>query len=265
MSERQGRVEGKVAIVTGAASGIGLETARMLASEGARVVMTDLNEEAGLAAAVAIGPAAVFQRQDVTLEADWEQVMGFVESHFGAPAILVNNAAIGNQGARTTPEDTTLEDWRTLMRINGEGVFLGCRYGIRSMRERGGSIINMSSIAGIIPSPQLAGYGFSKAGVCHLTRSVALHCARSGYRIRCNSIHPGQIEGPTVTKMFQELSDKTGADIDAINRAALTRIPLGEFGSARDVAYGVLYLASDESRHVTGTRLVIDGGMDLAN
>lgn len=265
MSERQGRVEGKIAIITGAASGIGLEIARMLAAEGAKVVMTDLNEEAGSAAASAIGPAAIFQRQDVTRELDWERLMAFVESHLGPPAILVNNAAIGNQGARTTPEDTTLDDWREVMRVNGESVFLGCRYAIQSMRERGGSIINMSSIAGILPSPQLTGYGFSKAGVCHLTRSVALHCARSGYQIRCNSVHPGQIEGPTVTRMFQELSDKTGAHMDTIHRAALARIPLGEFGSATDVAYGVLYLASDESRHVTGTQLIIDGGMDLAN
>jgi 3(or 17)beta-hydroxysteroid dehydrogenase len=179
-------------------------------------------------------------------------------NRFGGIQILVNNAGIGNQSGRITPEETTLAQWRDMLRINGEGVFLGCRFRIEAMRQSGGAIINMASIASMIPSPPISAYGFAKAGVEQFTRSVALYCAQAGYKIRCNSVHPSQIQTPMLDGLFSKAAADYGRTPNEMKRAVLARISQGTFGSPKDVAYGVLYLASDEARHVTGTRLVID-------
>jgi len=249
------RVQGKVALVTGAALGLGQAAAIMLAREGARVVLTDLRTEEGGRVAeqiVAGGGEAMFLRQDVAEEQGWQNVIRSVESRFGPLDVLVNNAGVA-LGANV--EDTTLEQWRWLMGINLDGVFLGTRYAIAAMKSRGGSIINVSSIEGLIGDPNLAAYNASKGGVRLLTKSAALHCAKAGYKIRVNSIHPGYIATPMVDGYVA-----AQADPEATKAAIAGLHPLGHIGEPNDIAYGVLYLASDESKFVTGSELVIDGG-----
>ena len=260
-----GRVAGKVAIVTGGASGLGKAIAARLAAEGARVVITDLDAVRGEQAVEEIGRGTLFIQQDVTEEAEWDTLIARMEREYGGFQILVNNAGLGNQHGRTNPEETTLARWRESVRVNGEGVFLGCRSAIAAMRATGGSIVNISSIAALVPTPPIAAYGFAKAGVEQFSKSVALHCAERGYRIRCNSVHPGQIETPMLAGLFENVAADLNQPADKVRETFLKKVPLGEFGSADDVAFGVLYLACDEARHVTGTRLVIDGGMSLIN
>jgi 3(or 17)beta-hydroxysteroid dehydrogenase len=262
-THQNGRVAGKTAIVTGAAAGIGEAIARLLVSEGATVFITDVDVERGEAVAADIG--AHFCRHDVTREEDWARVMAVVAAEAGQLQILVNNAGIGHLNGPGTPEHTSLDDWREMMRVNCDSVFLGCRYGIEAMKAGGGSIVNMSSIAALVPVPQLAPYGVSKAGVAHYTRSVALYCLQSGYRIRCNSVHPGQMQTAMLDGLFSKMSAQTGIDAAELRKSFLTRVPMGEFGTADDVAHAVLYFASDESRYATGTRLVVDGGIELMN
>jgi 3(or 17)beta-hydroxysteroid dehydrogenase len=256
-------VAGKTALVTGGASGLGEAIVRTLVAEGATVFVTDIDDRRGELVARDVG--ARYLHHDVTKEDDWAQVMAGVQEQAGPLHILVNNAGIGHLKGIATPEHTSLEEWREMVRINGESVFLGCRYGIEAMKAHGGSIVNMSSIAALTPVPQLAPYGFSKAGVAQYTRSVALYCLKSGYRIRCNSVHPGQIQTPMLDGLFSKLSVQVGADPDELRSAFLSRVPMGEFGSPDDIAHAVLYLASDESRYVSGTRLVVDGGIELMN
>ncbi|MFZ5609842.1 MAG: glucose 1-dehydrogenase [Pseudomonadota bacterium] len=258
-----GRVSGKIAIVTGAASGIGKAIAGLLAREGADVVMTDLDARAGRAAAETMG--AIFMPQDVTDEARWQEVVAKVERRFGALHILVNNAGIGDAQGGVSPEDTSLADWRRVQEVNVEGVFLGCKAAIPAMRRAsGGSIVNMSSIAALVATPFITAYGASKAAVRQLTMSVALHCAQTGSRIRCNSVHPGQVLTPMLEGLFHAHGESEGIGFEAAKAAFRARIPLGEFAVPEDIAHGVLYLASDEARHVTGAQLVIDGGMRIA-
>ncbi|MEJ0023960.1 MAG: glucose 1-dehydrogenase [Alphaproteobacteria bacterium] len=249
------RVQGKVALVTGASLGIGRATAMLLAREGACVVLTDLKESEGMAVADQIidaGGEALFLSQDVAREDHWLTVIAATERRFGGLDILVNNAGVALAG---TVEDTTLDQWRWLMSINLDGVFLGMKYATMAMKAKGGSIINLSSIEGLIGDANLAAYNASKGGVRLLTKSTALACAKAGYRIRVNSIHPGYIETPMVQGYIQGQTNPGGAR-DAI--AALH--PLGHLGEPDDIAYGVLYLASDESKFMTGAELVIDGG-----
>lgn len=251
-----GRVSGKVAIVTGAAMGLGKATALMLAREGAKVTVSDLNEGEGRAVAEAIGSSggeALFLRHDVAREDDWQQVIARTVERFGRLSVLVNNAGVAIAG---TAEDTTLEDWRRLMSVNLDGVFLGTKHAIRAMKGTGGgSIVNLSSIEGLVGDPNLAAYNASKGGVRLFTKSAALHCAKSGYNIRVNSIHPGYIWTPMVRNYLQG-----AGDVEAGRRELDKLHPLGHVGEPDDVAYGVLYLASDESKFVTGSELVIDGG-----
>lgn len=250
-----GRVTGKVAIVTGASLGLGRAAATMLAREGARVVLTDLRREEGADLAdqlVSSGGEAIFLPHDVSSEDDWKRVVASAVNRFGGLDVLVNNAGVA---LSANVEDTTLEQWRRLMSINLDGVFLGLKYAIAAMKNRGGSIINLSSIEGIVGDPNLAAYNASKGGVRLLTKSAALSCAKAGYRIRVNSIHPGYIDTPMVTA-FAEAQPDPRATREAI--AALH--PLGHIGEPDDIAYGVIYLASEESKFVTGAELVIDGG-----
>jgi 3(or 17)beta-hydroxysteroid dehydrogenase len=243
----------KVALVTGAGSGIGRATAALLAREGARVVVTDRNEASGAKVAGEIGDAAIFRRLDVTRPAEWTAVVDETVERFERLDALVNNAGVG---VVKDVESTTLEEWRFVHAVNVEGPLFGCQNAIRVMKGRGGgSIVNVSSIAGIVGAANLTAYCASKAGLRLLSKSVALHCARQGYRIRCNSVHPSFVATPMVEEMIGATAhpDKMRQQIEAA-------APLGGLGEADDVAYMILYLASDESKFVTGAELVVDGG-----
>ena len=250
------RVAGKVAIVTGAAMGIGKACAELLAAEGASVVATDREEEEGrnvVDALTATGLRAIFIQQDVGDEDQWKKVVDGTVKEFGRLDILVNNAGVGWYG---DIENTTLESWHKLLRVNLDGVFLGMKHAIPAMRRSGGgSIINMSSIEGLIGDPQAAAYNASKGAVTILTKSAALYCAAQRTGIRVNSIHPGYIWTPMVEKAIQSTPDPDGMkrQIEALH-------PVGHLGEPMDIAYAVLYLASDESKFATGSALVVDGG-----
>ncbi len=248
------RVEGKIAIVTGAASGVGKEDALLLASQGARVVLTDRNEADGQAVAREIGDAAIFVPHDISSEADWQRVMATTQEHFGTPDVLVNNAGILALG---TVEDTTLDLWQRIMRVNAEGYFLGCKYGVAAMKARGGSIINMSSVAAIGGMAAFCAYSASKGAVTALTRSVAAHCKQQGYKIRCNSVHPDGILTP-MTAAFVQPGDGAGAEAPKAGEGALQRM-----ADPRDIANFVLFLASDESRFINGAELRIDNAQTI--
>ena len=250
-----GRVAGKVAIVTGAASGLGKATALLLAKEGAKTVVSDINEADGRKVAAEIkreGGEAIFVKHDVTSESSWSSVIEKTLAGFGKLDILVNNAGV--QIIKEI-EKLTLEEWRWLMSVNLDGVFLGTKYAVGAMKKGGGgSIINMSSAAGIIGTvDKTSAYCASKGAVRLFTKAAALECSKAGlnYNIRVNSVHPGVIETPLVLKMEQD---------PAVWETLHKVHPIGFLGQPIDVAYGVLYLASDESRLVTGAELVIDGG-----
>jgi NAD(P)-dependent dehydrogenase (short-subunit alcohol dehydrogenase family) len=252
-----GRVAGKVVLITGGASGIGLASAEACAREGARVVITDVNVEDGESQArrlVAEGLAVEFLQQDASSEADWRRVVDEVVRRHGKLDVLVNNAGI----AVIAPiELETIEGWRRTQAVNMEGVFMGTREAVRVMKGRGGSIINISSIEGIIGEPMVPAYNASKGGVRVLTKSVALYCAQQGYGIRVNSVHPGYVGTPLVANAIGALPPDQAV---ALQADLLSRIPLGRLGEPREIASGVLFLASDESSYMTGSELVIDGG-----
>jgi 3(or 17)beta-hydroxysteroid dehydrogenase len=247
------RVDGKVAIVTGAASGIGRACAERLAAEGARVVLADRDEAGVHRVANALGAPHVAQALDVTDEAGWKRTVDRALDALGRVDILVNAAGIG---AVANIEDTTLEQWRLVQAVNSDGVFLGCREAFRAMkRGGGGSIVNISSVAGIVGDGDLPAYCASKGAVRLLTKSVALHGARRGANIRCNSVHPGFIATPMVDALAQAYPDPKAAR-ERLEQAN----PQRKIGEVDDVAYLVLYLASDESKFVTGSEFVVDGG-----
>ncbi len=247
-----GRVSGKIALITGGASGLGLEDGKLLADEGARVVLTDINVEKGRAAAEAVGHGATFLKHDAADEDDWKRVLSEVDKLHGGLDILVNNAGVV---VLSSPEDCTLEEFRFANRIMSEGVFLGCKHAIpRLKKSKAASIINMSSTASHVGYPIFFAYSAAKGAVRSMTKSIAAHCQAQGYPIRCNSVHAGAIETP----MVQFAQGRAGAP-QAVPEGGV--LPPGALGSPRDVASLVLYLASDESRFVTGAELVIDNGL----
>ena len=251
------RVKNKVAIVTGGASGLGKSSAKLLAREGAKIVVSDIDEEGGKKVVQQIkedGGEAIFIKQDVAKEDEWKNVIETTLETYGKLHILANSAGIGLGG---TVEDVTLEDWKNLIDINLNGTFLGTKYGIKGMRktDEGGSIINFSSIEGLIGDPNLPAYNASKGGVTIFTKSAALHCAKQGYGIRINSIHPAYIWTPMVENFL-----KAQGDVEEGKKQLESLHPIGHLGEPDDIGYGDVYLASDESKFMTGSELVIDGG-----
>ncbi len=252
-----GRVEDKIALVTGAAQGLGAETAKLLAMEGAHVVVTDINVEGVRQKAEEIkeygSDKAIAFEQEVSSESGWLQTIEATRDRFGGLDILVNNAGIGSIGS---VEDESLENWRHVHAVDLDSVFLGCKYGIPLMADSGGgSLINVSSISGIIAGHNLAAYNSAKAAVRHLSKSVALHCVHERNNIRCNSVHPAFVDTPILDGLAR------GPDREAALKKLGRQIPLGRVGQPEDVAYAVLYLASDESQFVTGSEIRIDGGI----
>jgi 3alpha(or 20beta)-hydroxysteroid dehydrogenase len=245
------RLADKVALISGGARGQGAAEAKLFAQEGAKVVFGDILDEQGKRVEEEIhaqGGGAIYVRLDVTRAQDWQRAVQTAESQYGRLDILVNNAGIAIRG---TIEETSEEDWDRLMAINLKGVFLGTKYAIPAMRRAGGgSIINISSGAGIAPAPGTsAAYAATKGGVRLFSKATAVQHAKDN--IRCNSVHPGPIDTPMVR----------GPQTDPARLEELTgRVPLGRLGTSEEIAYGVLYLASDESSYVTGSELVIDGG-----
>jgi len=261
------RTPDKIALITGAASGIGRAACLALAQEGAVIVATDIHRDGAEAVAAelrAAGGRALALRHDVADEAEWAAVMAATLREFGRLDVLVNNAGVGT----TKPLiETSLADWRAVTRVNLDGVFLGTRDGVAAMRplpERprrsSGSIINISSMLGLVGFPEAAPYCASKGGVRLLTKSAALECAAQGWNVRVNSIHPGFIWTPMVQASVERAAAATGTDA-AANQAAIAALhPLGRMGTAGEVAAAIVYLASDESAFVTGSELTIDGG-----
>lgn len=255
------RVANKMVIITGASLGLGAASARMLAKEGAAVVLADVKDEEDQALRKSIeaaGAEVLYVHHDVASEQSWQSLVECTMARFGRVDVLVNNAGVA---ASAAPEEQTLEQWRWLMSINLDGVFLGTKHAILAMKahppEHGGSIINLSSIEGLVGDPQLGAYNASKGGVRLYTKSVALYCARAGLDIRVNSIHPGYIWTPMVENY---LRSQEGGDMAARRREIAAMHPVGHIGEPDDIAYGVVYLASNESKFVTGAELVIDGG-----
>jgi NAD(P)-dependent dehydrogenase (short-subunit alcohol dehydrogenase family) len=255
MSDRSGRVAGKVALVTGAASGLGAESARRLAREGAAVMLTDRAAEAGEAVAESIvsgGGKAAFVAHDVTSEADWERAVAATVERFGSLEVLVNNAGVA--GSFLDLMTHTLEDWRRILSINLDGVFLGLRHaGPAIAKGGGGSVINLSSILGKVAMPGAAAYSASKGGVLMLTKAAALEWAPLG--IRVNSIHPGFIDTPMVSEALHNAENG-----NEMREMIISRHALGRLGEPREIADAVVFLASDESSFMTGSELVVDGG-----
>jgi 3(or 17)beta-hydroxysteroid dehydrogenase len=248
------RVKGKVAIITGGAGGLGRAEALLLTREGATVVITDIDESGLKKVAEEItlqGGNAIYIKHDVTSETEWNNVMQRTIQEFGKLDVLVNNAGIIIYKKII---DTTLAEWRRMMNVNLDGIFLGTKAAIEVMKDHGGSIINMASVAALIGNPDAAGYHASKGGVRAFSKAAAIECSKAGYgyNIRVNSIYPAVIDTP--------MADGLKLDEEKY-KMAVSWHPMGHFGEPEDVANGVLYLASDESKFVTGSELVIDGGL----
>jgi NAD(P)-dependent dehydrogenase (short-subunit alcohol dehydrogenase family) len=256
-----GRVEGKVALVTGAASGIGRGCAQTLAREGAIVVITDVQDDKGEALAKEIksaGGQAMFLHHDTTSEADWIRIIGEIEKRHGKLQVLVNNAGIAIGSTSIT--NFSLEDFRKQQAVNVEGVFLGLKHSIPLMARTGGSIINMSSVAGLKGSSMLPAYCATKGAVLLLSKSVANECAEAKNGIRVNTVHPGLIETPIWESIARARDPGANAPMD-LDVLSVAMVPMGVKGVPQDIANGVLWLASEESRYCTGLELVIDGGL----
>ena len=259
-----GRVQDKVALITGGAGGLGGSTARLMAREGAKVVIADLADDAGKALAAELG--GDYQRLDVTSEDQWQSVVSAVASKHGRIDVLVNGAGIEGDFVRGSPETTNLEQWRKVLSVNLDGTFLGCKHTLPVMRKAGrGSIVNISSMASFLGTPVNVSYGASKAGVQQLTKSVAVFGSRDGLKIRCNSVHPGVIRTRMLDHIFQQIGQLANVASDEAEQLMLKQVPWGEVGEPDDVGYLILYLASDEAKYVTGSEFMVDGGWHLVD
>ncbi|MFD0796844.1 SDR family oxidoreductase [Maribacter chungangensis] len=254
-----GRLEGKVALITGAARGIGKATAKLFHSEGATVIITDILDKEGNALSLLLKNKSEYHHLDVKNEAEWVKIATFIKQKYGVLDILVNNAGISGFLETQGPfdaENVDIEAWDFVHQVNSTGVMLGCKYAIKLMKEKGGAIVNISSRSGMVGIPMAVAYASSKASVRNHTKSVALYCAEKKYNIRCNSIHPAAI----MTPMWDIMLGK-GASREQMIKSVERGIPMGCFGEPDDVAYGILYLSSNESKYITGTELTIDGGI----
>lgn len=253
------RLSDKIVLVTGSARGIGKATAALFHKEGAIVIVSDIRDEEGNGLVNELGTNAHYLHLDVGSEPSWQAAAQYIFDTFGRLDILVNNAGITGFLESTGPwdaENADIKSWEEVHRVNSTGVMLGCKYAIQLMKEKGGSIVNISSRSGVVGIPGAVAYASSKASVRNHTKSVALYCAEKGYKIRCNSVHPAAIMTPMWEAMLGE-----GEQRRQIMEEVEFGIPMGHFGEPIDVAYGVLYLASDESKYVTGIELTIDGGI----
>ena len=247
------RVKGKIALITGGASGIGKAAAILLAEEGAQIIVSDINVKSANETANEIGNSAIAYEHDVTDEGSWKILLSKIKHKFGHINILVNCAGIAMIG---NIEETTLEDWKNIHAEDLDSIFLGCKTALPIMVDNGpGSIKNLSSISGIIAGHNLAAYNSAKAGVRHLTKSIALHCAKKKYDIRCNSVHPAFIN----TNMLDDILPKGNRE-ESLERLS-RQVPLGRIGEVKDVAWAIVYLASEESKFMTGAEIVLDGGL----
>jgi len=254
------KLKSRVALVTGGASGLGKAIAHRMSSDGANVVVTDVQTTLGRAVAAEMG--CTFIEQDVSDDARWAEVVQEIEERFGRLDVLVNNAGILGPVDAANPESTRLTDWRRLFAVNVESVFLGCRAAIPAMRQAGGgSIINISSIAAVRATPHALAYGAGKAAVRQLTKSVAQYCAEDRLNIRCNSVHPGFVRTALWDEGAKLVAHQRGISFEEFVSEFREAIPLGDFTLAEDVAAAVTFLASDESRHITGVELIVDGGL----
>lgn len=255
-----GRLSGKIALVTGAAQGIGEGIARAFADEGATVWVTDINEDGARAVAQSLGPGHRAMRLDVSDEAQWDAVMAALLSVHDRIDIMVNNAGITGfeEGPGPhDPEHASLDEWHRVHRVNLDGTFLGCRQALRAMRRTGeGSIINMSSRSGLVGIPGAAAYASSKAAIRNHSKSVALYCAQQGWKVRCNSVHPAAILTPIWEAMLGD-----GPDREDKMKALVADTPLRRFGTVEEVAALCVFLASDEAPYITGSEFDIDGGL----
>ncbi|WP_321393752.1 glucose 1-dehydrogenase [Emcibacter sp.] len=253
-----GRVDGKICLVTGGANGLGEAMVRLLTEEGATVILTDIDVTGGEKLATEItlaGKEAMFIKHDVTDEAAWESVFSALLDKYGRLDVLVNNAG---GGTYNDLETLSLSDWRKIISLNMDSTFLGTQMAVRAMKETGGgSIINLSSVGGIVGSPNLVAYSAAKAGVKLFSKCAAIHCGQKGYNIRVNTVHPGLIK----TASGMEMAEKaTGMTPEQAEAAFSALHPIGRIGLPHEIATAVLYLASDESSFATGAEFVIDGG-----
>ena len=265
---RAGRVAGKRILVTGGAGGLGAACARRLSDEGALVIIADLLNDAGEQLAQEIG--AHYRRLDVSSEEEWSALSVGLRRDFGSLDGLVNNAGIASSKAGEDVESMALEDLHRIFAVNVDGTILGCKYCIPLMVGDAsdgvrGSIVNLSSIAALIPASFLVAYGASKATVAHITRSVAMHCAERGYGIRCNSLHPGIVRTDMMNGIIDRVGRERNLGADQAGAVFEAQVPLGCPQEPEDIANAALFLLSDESRFITGTQLIVDGGMTLCN
>lgn len=251
----KGRLQDKVCVVTGAAKGLGLAAAEAFVTEGARVLITDVDAREGAAAAERLGMQVRFLPQDVTDPGQWKVILDEAVEQWGRLDVLVNNAGVG---AFMDIEQMTAENWRQTLAVNLDGVMLGTQAAIERMKAAGGSIVNIASIEGLVGEGVLPAYNASKGGVRIFSKSAAIHCARSGYNIRVNNVCPGFAQTQMVAGALATLPE---ADAQAFAEKTLARIPMGRFAEPEEIASAILFLASDESSYVTGSDLVVDGGL----
>ena len=255
MSGMASRFENKVALVTGGASGIGAEIASRFQREGAAVVIADIDQERGASLAGSLGRDCMFTNLDVTQDQSWSSAMTSVIARFGRLDIVVNNAGITRAG---NVESLSLDDWRLTLDVDLTGVFLGCRHGVAAMKATGGSIINISSAYGLKADPDTVAYNAAKSAVILMTKSIALHCARSRYDITCNIVHPGVVRTPMMDAYIATCPDP---EAEAMRWSDMH--PIGRLGSTADISAVVSFLASAEARFITGASFVVDGGISL--
>jgi NAD(P)-dependent dehydrogenase (short-subunit alcohol dehydrogenase family) len=252
------RLQDKICFITGAANGIGQAIAQRFAEEGAVLLLTDIDEAGGAALAQSLSAAGckvVFKHHDVTSESDWEAMFAFVQAEFGGLDVMVNNAG---GGTYNDIESLTLEQWRFIMQLNLDSAFLGTQGAVAMMKESGGgSIINLSSVGGLVGSPNLAAYSSAKAGVKLLSKCAAIHCGQNAYNIRVNSLHPGLVKTESGIDMATKATGMTAQEAED---AFAAMHPIGRIGNPVEIANAALYLASDEASFTTGSELVVDGG-----